>query len=330
MPSDKTAPKLGLLVIVTICLLFVMGFPLLGRAISAAGATSIFCDTITQVSKPECDALVGLYNATAGTSWTVNTDWLITTSPCSWYGVTCEAIAYPYPDPYPTGYYVVGLNLVDNNLSGSLPTEIGDLTNLKELSLGSNHLTGAIPTSVGNLTALETLYLSKNTLAGEVPASFSSLVALQVGSDSPPWTGLGLDYNMLFSSNPTLTAFLAGKDPTWGLTQTLPPTNLQATDIGVEYTQLAWTPIVYTGDGGYYEIHMATDSGGPFWLHGQTADKTASSYDALGLNASTTYYIKLRAYTPPHANPNALWSEFSEMISVTTEAYLNMLPLVVY
>jgi len=70
MPSDKTAPKLGLLVIVTICLLFVMGFPLLGRAISAAGATSIFCDTITQVSKPECDALVGLYNATAGTSWT--------------------------------------------------------------------------------------------------------------------------------------------------------------------------------------------------------------------------------------------------------------------
>lgn len=330
MPSNRKAPKLDWLVFVTICLLLVIGFPLLGRAISAAGPTAIFCDTVTQVSQPECDALVALYNTTAGVDWTVNTDWLSTTTPCSWYGVACEAIPYPHPDPYPIGYYVVGLNLVENNLSGSLPIEIGDLTSLKELSLGSNHLTGVIPASVGNLQALETLYLSKNALAGEIPASFLTLAALQVGIDSSPWSGLGLDYNMLYTGNPTLSAFLDGKDPSWGLTQTLPPTNLQATDSGVDYAILSWTPIVYTGDGGYYEIHMATDPGGPFTLYGQTADKTIGSFNALDLSASTQYFIKVRTYTPPHANPNGLWSEFSETISVTTEAYLNMLPLVVY
>jgi hypothetical protein len=48
-----------------------------------------------------------------------------------------------------------------NRLRGSIPTELGLLTNLKELVLFANTLTGGIPTEIGMLTKLEYLDLGK-------------------------------------------------------------------------------------------------------------------------------------------------------------------------
>jgi len=47
-------------------------------------------------------------------------------------------------------------------LTGSIPPEIGNLTNLTELFLLGNHLTGSIPPEIGNLTNLTDLYLYTN------------------------------------------------------------------------------------------------------------------------------------------------------------------------
>ncbi len=64
------------------------------------------------------------------------------------------------------------LTLVSINLTGPLPPEMGNLTKLKELFLGDNQLTGSIPDSFGNLLNLEELDLSYNNLGGEIPSTF--------------------------------------------------------------------------------------------------------------------------------------------------------------
>ena len=57
------------------------------------------------------------------------------------------------------------LELEEHNcqLSGNIPTSIGSLTNLYYLNLADNQLTGAIPSEIGNMN-LSYLYLSNNQL----------------------------------------------------------------------------------------------------------------------------------------------------------------------
>jgi len=49
----------------------------------------------------------------------------------------------------------------DNEVTGTIPTEIGALDELKELYLGENELTGTIPSELGLLDEVKKLYLSK-------------------------------------------------------------------------------------------------------------------------------------------------------------------------
>ncbi len=54
-----------------------------------------------------------------------------------------------------------------NNLVGKIPVEIGNLTELRNLSLFSNDLTGGIPNTIGNMMNLGTLKLQHNQLGCE-------------------------------------------------------------------------------------------------------------------------------------------------------------------
>ena len=49
------------------------------------------CSSVTEIPEAECDALVALYTSTNGATWADNTGWLVTDTPCSWYGVTCDS-----------------------------------------------------------------------------------------------------------------------------------------------------------------------------------------------------------------------------------------------
>jgi RHS repeat-associated protein len=67
----------------------------------------------------------------------------------------------------------------NNNISGSIPAEIGNLTQLVQLALDNNKLSGAIPSSIGNLSNLTHFTLSFNQLSGSIPPTVGQLTALQ-------------------------------------------------------------------------------------------------------------------------------------------------------
>ncbi|GJP56328.1 hypothetical protein CLOM_g15390 [Closterium sp. NIES-68] len=68
-----------------------------------------------------------------------------------------------------------GLYLGWNEITGSIPVEMGDLSNLKALQLQNNSLSDAVPDEIGLLANLTSLDLSSNGFTGDLPASLNDL-----------------------------------------------------------------------------------------------------------------------------------------------------------
>lgn len=120
------------------------------------------CSIATQIPSLECDALSELYNGTGGSSWTNNSGWLNTDTPCSWHGVSCIA------------GHVVNLTLTNNLLKGTIPVELGNLSHITRIDLDSNQLSGSIPTELGNLPNLTHLKLDVNQFSGSLPQNLTN------------------------------------------------------------------------------------------------------------------------------------------------------------
>ena len=105
------------------------------------------------------------------------------------------------------------LNLYSNQITGEIPPEIGNLTNLTHLRLGYNQLTGSIPPEIGNLTNLTYLSLSGNQLTGEIPPEIWNLTNLtslslsgnQLTGEIPPEIGNLTNLERLYLYNNQLT-----------------------------------------------------------------------------------------------------------------------------
>ena len=202
--------------------------------------------------------------------------------------------------------------LSGNRLKGPLPPELGNLSNLSTLALHRNSLSGSMPDWLGSLTNLSRLFLQQNQFAGEIPASLTNLTRL---------AELNLDFNKLESSNPAVLTFLDNMDLLWHESQTVAPTDVQAAEAAENALAISWQPLTYTGDRGHIVVEFATVAAGPFTAHGRTPDKTSQGYAARGLDPETTYYFRLRTFTPAHGDQrNDLWSNYSTVISATTSA----------
>jgi hypothetical protein len=129
-----------------------------------------------RISATQADSitLVTLYNTTAGAaSWTAK--WNIQgVSMGHWEGVKVE------------NGRVVELVLPSNNLTGTLPVGLGNLTQLRYLDLSGNNLTGALPAGLGNLAELYYLDLSANQLSGAIPdlSALANLVVLDLSENA--------------------------------------------------------------------------------------------------------------------------------------------------
>ena len=183
-----------------------MVFPMPGgmqAALSAppANPTAFDCGTVSEVPRGECEALVALYNSTDGANWDDKSGWLVTNTPCSWHGVTCA------------DGHVIQLNLYGNQLNGSIPPALGNLTSLKYLYLYDNQLSGSIPPALGNLANLEQLNLYGNQLNGSIPPELGNLANLlylylssnQLSGSIPPELGNLANLEQLYLSGNPLT-----------------------------------------------------------------------------------------------------------------------------
>ena len=132
-----------------------------------AQVDSFSCDSVTDVPVIECEALVALYQSTNGAGWKYNGNWLVTNTVGTWGGIIISS------------GHVIYLSLPFNNLNGSIPSELGNLSNLQHLDLENNQLSGSIPPELGNLSNLVTLRLLSNQLSGSIPSALGNLSNLQ-------------------------------------------------------------------------------------------------------------------------------------------------------
>jgi photosystem II stability/assembly factor-like uncharacterized protein len=281
-----------------------------------------YCSDVTEIPTHECEALKALYYSTNGTAWDTQNEWLETTTPCSWYGVTCDAGS------------VTGINLSSNHLAGTIPVELGDLTNLVGLNLSVNQLAGPIPGALGGLSNLNSLYLHMNRLSGSFPSELGDLSSLSnllvtynhlVGEipaniiNLPGLSLIDINYNALSTTDPAVAAFFDTMNPGWADTQTVAPNNLLGIPKSTTEVELTWTPITYTVGSGYYEVSYAENEAGEFVVAGVTDDKSSDSMVVTGLAPGQAYYFRVRTLTAQDwLGPTELWSEYSPTVSVYT------------
>ncbi|XP_059429304.1 putative receptor-like protein kinase At3g47110 [Corylus avellana] len=103
---------------------------------------------------------------------------------CQWVGVTCGH----------NHQRVIGLNLKDLKLVGTISPHLGNLSFLRSLNLANNSFSGGIPSEVGHLIRLQNLNLSYNSLEGAIPVNLSHCSKL---------VNLDLHYNNLVQQIPS-------------------------------------------------------------------------------------------------------------------------------
>jgi len=193
------------------------------------------CSGVTEIPPTECQALIDLYRSTNGASWFLNYGWN-TSTPCSgtgWLGVVC------------TGGNVTQLVLVGNNLNGTLPASLSNLTHLTALALQANAISGTLPALPATLQSIN---LATNTLSGTLPMLPAGLTLLSISGNTlsgtiPPLPATLIDIdvsgNALSGTIPALPAnlqlFNANNNQLSGTIPALPAT---LTILGVANNQL--------------------------------------------------------------------------------------------
>ncbi|KAK6915987.1 Protein kinase domain [Dillenia turbinata] len=101
-------------------------------------------------------------------------------NPCTWFHVTCHSDSS-----------VTRVELYSNNISGKIPSKLGNLENLVRLDLYLNKLSGSFPDALGNLQKLRFLYdsssLTSNFCLKVLPWDLHVLLELQTYCDEAFW-----------------------------------------------------------------------------------------------------------------------------------------------
>lgn len=162
----------------------------------------------SQTSIEEVKALRDLYDSANGLQWswsnTTNAGliWNFSTpidtiDPCYpghvWQRLLCEYIDYNIST-------IKRLYLIDFNLTGSIPSSIGNLQSLTHLSMSKNKLGNTLPSEIGLISKLDTLLVDFNQFEGSIPSALSLCKKLR---------DLDLDNNLFNGNFPSSIGYMS-------------------------------------------------------------------------------------------------------------------------
>ncbi|PIA31415.1 hypothetical protein AQUCO_04900012v1 [Aquilegia coerulea] len=137
-------------------------------------------EAMTSISK-DAMSLLSIKKAITFDSSELLSNWNLTVDHCDWFGVTCDEVSGR----------VTSLNITGSMtslLSGTLASDIGNLTQLKFLCLAYNAIHGEIPAEITKLKSLQVLQLQGNRFSGSIPQKLIGFGELRV---------INLSYNQL-------------------------------------------------------------------------------------------------------------------------------------
>ena len=227
-----------------------------------------------QVDNPDymgdCQALLVAKDTLRGTG-TLN--WSTGAAISSWDGVTTAG----------TPTRVTKVLLASKSLTGVIPAEIGDLSELTNLDLSGNSLTGEIPPEIGRLDNLVEVRLSGNSLTGCIPHGLKDVATNDLSA-----------LNLLYC--PPAPEDLRGGEP------------------GVSSLPLTWTPVADTTK--YRVEYLRKNWYDTSW----TVDDesiTTTSHTVDGLVCEREYFFRVSAFGNGTTYP-AAWSDHSEVLTRRT------------
>ena len=170
----------------------IMLVALMGNVQGAFAQSAFDCTAVTEIPTAECDTLVAFYNSTNGDNWeeSAQSGWLETNTPCLWNGIGCadghvseiimegSDLSGTIPAEIGALTHLITIDIRYGVKINTLPPEIGDLINLRNLTIFDGNLT-SLPPEIGNLVNLELLDLAHNDLT-QIPAGIGSLTQLKM------------------------------------------------------------------------------------------------------------------------------------------------------
>ena len=114
-----------------------------------------------RLNKQDSLALVKIYQAADGDNW--QWPWADINDPYTWKG------GYVYLDTVANEYRVYDFSIYAGEANGVISPYIGDLTELRYLTITGENLYGEIPKEIGNLKYLREMQIINTNLSGGIP-----------------------------------------------------------------------------------------------------------------------------------------------------------------
>ena len=120
--------------------------------VSATTVPTVAATLPSTIRDRERTALTVLCDATGGEDWKTRDGWLSNGPLDQWQRVATDESGR-----------ITDLDLAANQLNGEIPTELGNLPNLKLLYISENNLTGVLPNSLTGMSGLESFHFHNNS-----------------------------------------------------------------------------------------------------------------------------------------------------------------------
>ena len=203
-----------------------------GETIVQAEAATVRADVTVTVEPGQRAVLHKIYRVMGGDDWKHNTHWKTAAPLNAWTGVWTDFegnvtrlalnwnnLTGSIPPELGSLKSLLNLQLLANPVAGPLPPELGNLESIREMTISGRQLTGPIPPELANLRNLEALHLTDSGLTGPIPPELAAMRSLRylilfsnrlTGAIPPEFGSMG-NLEILWLSSNQLTGAVPGE-----------------------------------------------------------------------------------------------------------------------